>query len=278
MKSKKLTDYLLWLPFAVSIGALILYLRYFIMFKLDSNLVMTDKVKETLNGYLIIVFISLFVGLLIIFCRKIFDLIKSGEKVTNNNKKVENIPEKIVEDTVTVNNSDDDFINAIENSARVLTNVDNESNFMRYVKTNKVIKVKLSEPIMGPSVKGKVVDTDEDIEILLLDDDIVGNNVMDSIKCPKCNKIVNKDAFICTNCGILLNKSALNDIVDFNKEEKIYKKEELEVKTKKFNFGVFAANFLIIILCIFLIFLIGNKIVNQRNENYSNMNVINEIE
>lgn len=252
----KIFKYLSWVPFGVSIGALILYLRYFIMFKLDSNLVMTNEVKETLNGYLIIVFVALFIGLLIILFKKIFNLVNSGDKK-------EEIKEVKVSNTS--NKEDNAFIDAIESNSRILLNVVDESNFMKYVKSNKVIKVKLSEPIIGQTVKGKVVDTDEEIEILLLDDEI-----NDLTRCPKCNKMVSKDAFICTNCGVILNKEVLNDIVlDFNNEHEV-----VEVKRKKFNFALFLVNFMIIILCIFLIFLIGNKIVNQREMNINNINVV----
>lgn len=283
---KKILKYLSWIPFAISIGSLILYLRYFVMFKLDSNLVMTDAVKETLNNYLILVFVSLFVGLLIILFKKIFNLINTEDK-----DEIKEVVKNHVSNNETLNNvNNQEFINAIENSSRTISNIDMESNFVKYVKSNKVIRVKLSEPIISQSVKGKIVDTDEDIEILLLDEDIEylnnKNDVIDPAKCPKCNNIVNKDAFICTNCGILLNKYALNDILlDFNNKKHddkndyidrsndVDRNNNIEEIPKKFNFVIFAVNFLIIILCIFLIFLVGNKIVNQRNKNYSNMNV-----
>ncbi len=267
MKSNKILNYILWLPFAISIGALVLFLRYFIMFKLDSNLIMTKDVKETLNGYLIIVFVSLFVGLLIVFFKKIFALVNTDKKKDKDNI----LPSNNWSSNIS---NDKKVINYVENNSKGITN---ESNFIKYAKANNVIKVKLSDPVTWPKLKGKVFDTDEDIEILLLDDDI-DYNVIDSIKCPKCNKIVNKDAFICTNCGVLLNENLLSDVIsnfkETKKEEEIIKVEEQP--KKKFNFVLFLVNFMIIILCIFLIFLIGNKIVNQRDKNYSNMNIINE--
>lgn len=277
---KKVLKYLSWIPFAISIGALVLYLRYFIMFKLDSNLVMTDKVEETLNNYLILVFVFLFIGLLIILFKKIFNLVNTKDN------SIKEITKKDKEDNNVINNvNNQDFINAIENNSRTLLNINEESNFMKYVKSNRVIKVKLSEAISSQTIKGKVVDTDEEIEILLLDDDLEyfnnKNEIIDAVKCPKCNNVINKDAFICTNCGILLNKEVLNDIVlDFNKEKHVNTNNyvdtntNIEIKPKKFNFAVFAVNFLIIILCIFLIFLVGNKIINQRQQNYNNMNIV----
>lgn len=268
---KKVFKYISWIPFAISIGSLILYLRYFIMFKLDSNLVMTDAVKETLNNYLILVFVSLFIGLLIILFKKIINLVN-----TNENSKIKEVIQHDISESESLDSvNNQDFINAIENNSRVFGSINEESNFMKYVKSNKVIRVKLSEPIKSQSVKGKIVDTDEDIEILLLDEDIeYFNNTTDSARCPKCNRLINKDAFICTNCGILLNKNILNDIVlDFNSKKIVDNSNNIEVMPKKINFITFSVNFLIIILCIILIFLVGNKIVNQRQQNYNNMNI-----
>ena len=86
---KKVFKYLLWLPFAVSIGSFVLYLRYIIMFKLDSNIIVTDQIKNTLNGYLIVAFTSLFIGLVIILFKKIMNLVHNNRSI-----KVSNIVKK----------------------------------------------------------------------------------------------------------------------------------------------------------------------------------------
>ena len=256
---KNYLKYLNWVPFGISIGALILYLRYTIMFKLDSNLIMTDKVKESLNQYLIILFISLFVGLAIVLFKKIFILVNSTskEKINFNNNEV--------------NYADNKFKDIIEN--------ENESNFAKDIKKNKVIKVRLSEPILGNSVKAKVIDTDEDIEILLLDDDIdLINQMNNSIRCPKCGKMISKDAFICTHCGVLVNKEIFNEISEvFNKNNKQEISYEVKKIPKQNKFITFLVNFIIIIICIFLIFLIVNKIMNQKEKNYNNINIESQI-
>lgn len=216
---KKIIKYLLWIPFAISIGAFALYLKYIIMFKLDSNIIVTDQINNTLNGYLIVAFTSLFIGLVVILSRKIMNLVHSNKNI-------------IKEEINTSNNSiDQEFINAIENNK-----IDSkESNFMKDIKNNDVVKIHI--------------------------DNLSKDKIIDKKECPKCGNIVDKDAIICTNCGILFDKSILNY---FQKSNDVIVKR----KSPILNFII---NFIVIVLCIFLIFLIGNKIVNQRNENISNI-------
>lgn len=260
-----------WIPFGISIGALILYFRYLIMFKMDSNIIVTDVIRATLNQYLIVTFVSLFIGLLFILFDKLKDL-KETQKIIKEDVKIEN-------ENIDASSIDEDFINAIENNSRVL-NTNSNSNFMKYVKSNKVIRVKLSNSINNTTLKGKIVDTDEDIEILLLDEDIEDlnfkKNVISPIKCTKCGNILNEDAFICTNCGVILNKEILNSIIiDYNNKLKREDKTEKVIMSKKRKFSIirFLANLLVIILCLFLIFLIGNKIINEREINFNKMNI-----
>lgn len=235
---KKYNNYIEWIPFGVSAGALFLYLRYVIMFKLDSNLVMTEKIHETLNTYLIVLFVSLFIGLFIILIKKIL-LLKN--ETTKEIKLVSNKKEKI-------------------------------SNVNKY--NDKLLKVKVSDKMYTTLLKGKILGSNDDIEIIF-DDDYNYNNVTDikdPRRCPKCDNMINKDAFICTKCGIILNKEALSDVIsDFSIKRETY------IKPKK-KLSILIVNIIIIILSIFLIFLIGNKLVNERNKNLDNFNIIEEID
>ena len=236
---KKYNKYIEWIPFGISAGALFLYLRYVMMFKLDSNLVMTETIHETLNTYLIVLFISLFIGLFIILIKKIF-LLKN--ETTKEIKLVSDKKEKI-------------------------------SNVNKY--DYNLLKVKVSDKMYTTLLKGKILGSNDDIEILFDDDYSYNNvtNIKDPRKCPKCDNIINKDAFICTKCGIILNKKALSDVIsDFNiKQEKYYEKPKKKL-------SILIANIIIIILSIFLIFLIGNKLMNERNKNLDNLNLIEEID
>ena len=220
---KKVLKYMLWIPFAVSIGSFALYLRYIIMFKLDSNIIVTDQIKNTLNGYLIVAFTSLFIGLVIILFKKIMNLI-------HNNKT--NIIKLESKEEIKENNMDKSFIDAIENRQTVEYK---ESNFMRDIRNNDIVRIHIDNS----------------------NKDMIKNQK----KCPKCGNIVDEEAIICTNCGILFDKSILN----------CFKKQNEVVIKRKSPILNFIINFIVIILCIFLIFLIGNKIINQRNENFNNI-------
>lgn len=219
---KRITKYLLWIPFAVSIGAFILYLRYIIMFKLNSNLVITDQVSNVLNNYLIVAFISLFIGLFIILFKKVMNLVHNNVTIIKN---TDNLDQEL----------DQEFIDSVQNDY-VKEELEEESNFMKEFKNKDLIKVKLADN---------------------------KDNIENKKVCPKCNNILDEDAIICTNCGILLDKNILNVISkNYNVEPK-----------KKFSILNLIVNIVVIILCIFLIFLIGNKIINKTNQNYNNMNI-----
>lgn len=110
----------------------------------------------------------------------------------------------------------------------------------------------------------------------------INSQINDGIKCPKCNSILDKDAIICTHCGILINKEKITELLNlFNdsKEPKISNNYEVKEKQKHTGNNVFVSfliNFIIIVLCIFLIFLIGNKIINQSEENHNKISMITE--
>ena len=71
---KKYIRYIEWLPFAICLGALIIYLVYTIQIKMNPAIIVTDKLISTLKTYLIIALIALFIGLLIVLLKKIYIL------------------------------------------------------------------------------------------------------------------------------------------------------------------------------------------------------------
>lgn len=192
------------------------------MFKLNSNLVITDQVSNVLNNYLIVAFISLFIGLFIILFKKVMNLVHNNVTIIKN---TDNLDQEL----------DQEFIDSVQNDY-VKEELEEESNFMKEFKNKDLIKVKLADN---------------------------KDNIENKKVCPKCNNILDEDAIICTNCGILLDKNILNVISkNYNVEPK-----------KKFSILNLIVNIVVIILCIFLIFLIGNKIINKTNQNYNNMNI-----
>ena len=50
----KILKYLQWIPFAISLGALIIYIVYTIQIKMNPAIIVTDKLINTLKTYLII--------------------------------------------------------------------------------------------------------------------------------------------------------------------------------------------------------------------------------
>ena len=88
---RKILRYLEWIPFAVSLGSLVIYLVYTIQIKLHPAIIVTDSLINTLKIYLIIALVSLFIGLLIILIKKIRRLM-----VPETNKYIYKKEEKIV--------------------------------------------------------------------------------------------------------------------------------------------------------------------------------------
>ena len=78
---RKILKYLEWIPFAIALGSLVIYLVYTIQIKLNPAIIVTDSLINTLKTYLIIALVSLFIGLLIILIKKIRKLIYSDEKI-----------------------------------------------------------------------------------------------------------------------------------------------------------------------------------------------------
>lgn len=106
---RKYIKYIEWLPFAVCLGALIIYLVYTIQIKMNPALIVTDKLISTLKTYLIIALVFLFIGLLIILIKKIYILkhpnftIKEKKVKT---KKVKPALEKAKEEKIVVSEND----------------------------------------------------------------------------------------------------------------------------------------------------------------------------
>lgn len=247
---KNITKYLFWLPFGVAIGAFALYLRYIITIKTNSNVIVTEAVSNTLNTYLIITFIALFIGLLLVFLKKIINLNDNSVKDYKENIELGENYRKVIENK---------SINTINYEKK-------KSNFISDIQNNDIVRIKLSNPIIDNIVKGTIESSNKDINLKLSDSDV--NYIKDKKECPKCKNIVDKEAVICVHCGILLDESLRN------KEKVVIQETKVKDKTNnKFKIPKFLVNIFIIILCIFLIFLIGNKILNQREINMKNINV-----
>lgn len=84
---KKIGKYLSFLPFAVSAGSIIIYLFYTLKIRFSRRVIVTEELTSTLKTYLILALISLFIGLLIILLKKVYNLFRVdsiGKKEESN--------------------------------------------------------------------------------------------------------------------------------------------------------------------------------------------------
>lgn len=92
---KKILKYLSFIPFAVCIGSLLIYFVYTIQIKFSKRVIVTESLTNNLKLYLIIALISLFIGLLIVLLKKIYNLLKAEKNVTINKVKEEKLDDVI---------------------------------------------------------------------------------------------------------------------------------------------------------------------------------------
>lgn len=243
---KKILNYLSFIPFAVSLGALIIYLVYALQIKINKSVVVTDELTARLKTYLIIALVSLFIGLLIILIKKIYNLFKTDSKVEKVKKeKTKKVKEKKKKKS-------------------------KKEKIKKEEVKDDILKVKLTNPkLNGDVIVGKLEDTMQNVEVYI-DDKKEYNFKLDGVSCPECGGLISKDAAICPHCGILFDDEVLRFLT---KKEKVQEK----VKRKK-DKKIIIANIFLIILFIILILLLSNVIINKGKENKSNINpvVINE--
>lgn len=242
---KKYSRYLEWIPFAICLGALLIYIVYTIQIKTNPAIIVTDQLVSTLKTYLIIALVSLFIGLLIILIKKIRKLsrptVKSYVRHTIREENVVEQPRVVVEEPKVVE------------QPRVVVEE------TKAVEQPKVV-VEETKIVTEPKVEEKVVMAEPIIE-----EKIVHENKkqyiykLEGVVCPECGNSISSKAAICPHCGILFDEEIIKVI-------KKYEKGKTKVRRKN-SLMVTLANILLIILFIFLIFLIWNPI-KARIDNY----------
>lgn len=238
---KKIVKYLLWLPFAVSIGSFALYFIYALRIKFGS-IDVTNAIQNSLKLYLIIGLISLFIGLFVVFIKKLIMLFKEDDMNEPYIKQKNSIKEEIKNNV--------GKIDVLSNKEEVISN------------KNELV-LKIENPVfLGNKITGILDGTNQNIEVYI--DEKKETIKSDKIKCSECGNYISKDAAICPHCGVLFDENILKII---NKNEKKLKK-----KNKKFSLKKFILDIVLIILFMILIFLVGNLLINKSAENYNNIN------
>ena len=216
---KKILKYLSFIPFAICIGALVVYLINTVQIKLDNTIIVTNELTSRLNMYLIIALVSLFVGLLIILIKKLYNLFKKENKKEKikKEKKIKSKKEEIMDENI--------------------------------------LKVKLTNPkLNGDVIVGKLEDTMQDVEVYI-DDKKEYNFRLEAVACPECGGLISKDAAICPHCGILFDDEVLRFL---SKKDKTKVKVKTK-KNKKIIIVNVLLIILFIILILLLTNVIINK-------------------
>lgn len=244
---KKLIKYILWLPFAVSISSFVLYFVYAIRIKFK-NLMVTENMQNSLKIYLIIGLISLFVGLFVIFIKKIVLLFKIDD--------IDNIKENSLKEEKVISVPLKKYKNNFSKNELIL---------------------KISNPVFkNNKITGILNDTNQNVIICFDEKENKNKFITKSEKnednliekeCHECGYPISKKATICPHCGILFDEKLLELIR--NNEKKLKK------KNKKISFKKIILDMLLILLFMILIFLVINLLINKRNENYNNVSGTN---
>lgn len=285
---KKVFNYMTWIPFAVSIGAFILYLRYYLQIGINESSFVSAQINLIMDRYLKVGLFSLFIGLLILFINRISKLIFNDDKYyeekypwMNENNNVQSLEEQLkikAEHEIEEKVVDDDYV--------IEENYNSDEQIQKDMKANKVLKARFIDSSNEEKMIEILTDEDEEIEVLNLDNVVLMPEVkrqtvikVDSSKvridgfkkCPKCGNLLVDEAVICVHCGVLLDESI--------KTNKIVKKEETWVKKKrKFNTVRFAINSIIILLGLIAIILMCNKIQEQKQINENKMTMKSTVE
>ncbi|MBQ9024237.1 MAG: hypothetical protein IJ105_03335 [Bacilli bacterium] len=182
---KKILRYLEWLPFAIALGSLVIYIVYTIQIKMNPAIIITDKLISTLKTYLIIALVSLFIGLLIILIKKIRKLMLSEQT------------EKVITTTTVTQ-----------------TPTKTEKVVISETKNNEEVKVLEKEPIIEKNIIHEPIKQTQVVE------EKVVNNYTYKVKgivCPECNNYISKNAGICPHCGILFDDEIIKVIKKYEK-------------------------------------------------------------
>ncbi len=233
---KKILKYLIWIPFALSLGSLLIYIINIVIIKMNPNAIVTEKTTITLKTYLLIALVSLFIGLFIVLIKKIYNLLTINNMYKTKRKKIKK-SKKIKNEEIS--------------------------------NKNDVLKVQIANPeVKEDKIVGKLTDTMQDVEIYVNNKKDY-NFKLDGISCPECSGLISKDAAICPHCGILFDDAVMR-VLSNNTSLGVKKK-----KSGKKIIIVNILLIILFIFLIFLISnLIFNK--GKENNNNINPVVLNE--
>lgn len=252
MKNKKLINFIIFVPFAISIGAFILYFKYLFSLKGAKTLKITELMEASLVRYRNIGVFCLLVGVILLFIKTLYDYFKIDKVIKNkeenvldkiSNKKLEETNKysfdenSIISDLLSGKTLQAKFIGSdLEDRVVKFKNYNKKDNIIEFYDETKPSKKLLKEEIKEEYVVKEKYDT------------------KNFKKCKTCKNIIAKDSLICIHCGTVLKPNKLE-------------------KNRSFDPVKFVVNMIVILLCIILLLLCFNKIKNQSEINRNNFNI-----
>ena len=265
MDKKKLWKFIIFVPFALAIGAFTLYLRYYFELKSKAGTKVTDLIEVSLVRYRNIGIFCLAIGVVLLFIKTLIDYFKIEDKTVTETKKVSVLDRissrkevtdtkytfsenKIISDLLKGKVLKGIFINEDKTVKNIqFKSYDSDKSIIEFYDLDEPKKEVIAEPI-----KKEVVVVNN-----LVDNNEVEYDSRYFKKCKKCNKVIAKDSVMCVHCGTVIKEQ---EVVE---EKKVY----------KFNPVIFAINMIVILLCIILTLLVINKINNRVDANKENLNI-----
>ena len=263
MNKKKLINFIIFIPFALAIGAFILYIKLYLDIKGASKV--TEIMEVTLVRYRNIGIFCLVIGIILLFIKTLINYFRIDDDIDVRRERVlDKISSKQKEDSIKYSFNETNIINDLLNGHELKAVFYNQKitekivKFKNYDKEKNIIEFyDYSKPIVVKNEK--IVKEEKTIASPIKKEYVVSKETYDNRyfkKCYRCKKIIAKDSIICVNCGTVL------------KPNKLEKK-----KNNSFNPIKFAINMIVILLSIILVLLCINAITKQSKLNRNNFNI-----
>ena len=306
-KISKIISYCIWIPFAVSIGAFILYLRYYLQIGLDANSIVSAQVNLIMARYMRIGLFSLFIGLLILFINRLSKFIFNGDKKyieehpwmdknnVNNDKDEEfmnftqsvdesvNISNEELTDAISIDKKEDeedifeeDMFNAINSKKEVEYIINDnpsiDNSLSNELKEEKILKARFINNNEDKMIE--ILTDDEEVnEILSLDEVVIMPEIKrETVIRVSSDNVILKNYKKCPKCNsfVSVDQDVCTNCGIFLRKQQI-------VKNKSNNIFKLVFDIITIILCLGLILVLCDKIQKQKMINDEKF-VTNEIE
>lgn len=259
MNRRKLINFIIFIPFAIAVGAFIIYFKY--MFTLKGASKVTNIMGATLIRYRNIGVFSLAIGVVLLFIKTLLSYFRIEDTVEVRNERVlEKISNRQENETVNYSFNENNIINDLLNGETLIANFYNGKRteklvkFKNYNKEKKIIEFY----DLSKEETTNVIKEERKVEYVSTKNTNYDRRLFR--KCDKCNEIVAKDAVMCVHCGTMFEKK-----IEKNKDNT--------------NPVIFVINLIIILLCIILFLLCFNAIKKQSklNRNYFNINTVEKL-